>query len=317
MLEIVSKRVVSIGEAMLEMAPVGHGLYRRGYAGDTFNTVWHMAQLMGGHATAGFVTRIGRDSLSDEFAAAMLTDGLDISGVSRDPERSIGLYLIELDGVERSFHYWRQSSAARLLADDPLALAGALRGAGLVQLSGITLAILPREGRATLFRALAEARREGAVVAFDPNIRPRLWSSLQEIRDAVAEMLSLTDIALPSFDDEAAIWDDPAPADTVARFLSCGVREVVVKNGAGKVLFSFDGEGGECDTPPIEDIRDTTGAGDSFNAGYLSARMMGYPPQQAVPVGQALSACVIQHFGARAPHDSVNALSHLVAACSR
>ena len=46
----------------------------------------------------------------------MAADGLDVSGVTRDPERSMGLYLIELDGVERSFHYWRQSSAARWLA---------------------------------------------------------------------------------------------------------------------------------------------------------------------------------------------------------
>ena len=63
-------------------------------------------------------------------------DGLDVAGVIRDPERSMGLYLIELDGVERSFHYWRQCSAARRLADDPAALATALRGAGLTSSVG-------------------------------------------------------------------------------------------------------------------------------------------------------------------------------------
>ena len=39
--------VRAIGEAMVEMAPVGEGLYRRGFAGDTFNTAWHMAQWLG------------------------------------------------------------------------------------------------------------------------------------------------------------------------------------------------------------------------------------------------------------------------------
>lgn len=316
MLEIAPRRVVSIGEAMLELAPVGNGLYRRGYAGDTFNTVWHMAQLLGDNAEAGFVTRIGRDRLSDAFVDQMSADGLDVSGVARDSDRNMGLYLIELDGVERSFHYWRQASAARLLADDPPALAGALRGAGLVQLSGITLAILSRGGRENLFRVLAEARGAGAVIAFDPNIRPRLWSSPEEIRDTVSEMASLTDIALPSFDDEAAQWDDWSPDDTIARFMSVGAREVVVKNGSGRVRFGSEGEVGDCDTPPVDDIRDTTGAGDAFNAGYLSARMMGCPPRQAVSVGQKLSALVIQHFGAHAPRDSVKALSHLVATCS-
>jgi 2-dehydro-3-deoxygluconokinase len=302
---------------MLEMAPVGDDLYRRGYAGDTFNTVWHMAQLLGGNATAGFVTRVGRDRLSDGFAAEMSADGLDVSGVARDPVRTMGLYLIELDGVERSFQYWRQVSAARLLADDPSVLAAALHGAGLIQLSGITLAILSPDGRNTLFRELAEARRAGAVIAFDPNIRPRLWSSPEEIRETVSKMLSFTDIALPSFDDEAEQWGDLSSADTIARFVACGVREVVVKNGAGNVRFFCDGRVGSCDTPFVDEIRDTTGAGDAFNAGYLSARMMGHPPKQAVSVGQKLSALVIQHFGGRAPSESVKHLSHLVVGSSR
>src|SRR5260221_7417305 len=102
--------VVSIGEAMIEMAPVGNQLYRRGYAGDTFNTVWHMKQLLGGSANAAFLTCIGQDSLSAEFAAELVADGLDTSRIRRDATRKMGLYVIELDGVERSFHYWRQHS---------------------------------------------------------------------------------------------------------------------------------------------------------------------------------------------------------------
>ena len=185
MLTFPAGRIVAIGEAMVEMAPVGEGLYRRGYAGDTFNTVWHMAQLLGNAARSGFFTRVGRDGLSDSFVAEMAADGLDVSGVTRDPERGMGLYLVKLDGVERSFHYWRNSSAARRLADDPAALAAALRGAGLIHLSGITLAILSDGARKTLFQVLAEARSAGAVIAFDPNIRPRLWSSHGEIQATV------------------------------------------------------------------------------------------------------------------------------------
>ena len=112
-------KVVSIGEAMVELAPVGEGLFRRGFAGDTYNTAWHMAQLLGGRAEVGFATRVGQDSLSDSFVAGLQADGLSIAGVGRDAARTMGLYLIELDGVERRFHYWRGASAARGLADDP------------------------------------------------------------------------------------------------------------------------------------------------------------------------------------------------------
>ena len=300
MLTIPARRVVAIGEAMVEMAPVGGSLYRRGYAGDTFNTVWHMAQLLGDTARAGFVTRVGRDGLSDAFVDEMAADGLDVSGVIRDPERSMGLYLIELDGVERSFHYWRDTSAARRLADDPAALAEAVRGAGLIHLSGITLAILSADARESLFRLLAEARTAGTIVAFDPNIRPRLWSSHGEVQAIISRMLSLTDIALPSFDDEASNWPDATPSDTINRLLAIGVREVAVKNGAGSVHVHSEGANQEVATPPVDEIRDTTGAGDAFNAGYLSARLLGSGPVDAVAAGQRLSAEVLRTSGARA-----------------
>ena len=307
-----NRQVAAIGEVMLELAPVGDGLYRRGFAGDTFNTVWHMAQLLGPRAQVGYVTRLGQDSLSDECAHEMAADGLHITGVSRDPNRSMGLYLIELQAAERSFHYWRSVSAAKGLADDPARLAAAVGQAGVIHLSGITLAILSAPARAVLFAVLAQARKAGAVVSFDPNIRPRLWSGLAEIRETVAAMLALTDIALPSFDDEAAIWGDASPAATVARFVAAGVREVVVKDGAAAVHHGFDGQGGAVATPAVSGIIDTTGAGDAFNAGYLSARLMGQSVVQAIALGQGLSAQVIRHFGARAPKAQVRGMGALL-----
>lgn len=306
---LVSTRVVAVGEAMLEMAPVGGGHYRLGFAGDTFNTVWHMSQLLGPRARAGLVTRLGTDTLSDRFAAEMAADGLDLAGLSRDPEREMGLYLIELDGAERSFHYWRQHSAARRLADDPAALASALLAAGLIHVSGITLAILSPEARGTLFATLDAARRDGARVSFDPNIRPRLWNSSAETRDTVAQMLGRTDIALPSFDDEHSLWDDATPEMTVARLVDLGVTEVAVKDGPRAVHFLAEGIQGSVETPPVGDLRDTTGAGDAFNAGYLSARLMGTLPAQAVAIGQTLSAMVLATHGARAPRDLVRKMS--------
>lgn len=311
-MEFVSTRFVAIGEAMLEMAPVGDGLFRMGYAGDTFNTLWHAAQLLGERGRASFVTRLGTDRLSDRFAAEMQADGLDLSGLSRDPERQMGLYLIELDGAERSFHYWREVSAARKLADDPVALDGALAGAGLIHVSGITLAILSPDARKSLFDALDKARKAGARVSFDPNIRPRLWASTGDSRAAVTTMLARTDIALPSFDDEAALWGDASPAATITRLRDLGVAEAAVKDGPRPVRFHAGHQQGLCETRPVTDLRDTTGAGDAFNAGYLSARLIGSSQITAIGAGQALSALVLANPGARAPRAAVREMSGII-----
>lgn len=312
MLRVPPGKVIAIGEAMLELVPVGDGLYRRGYAGDTFNTIWHIAQLLGPDVRAGFVTRVGSDSLSEVFVTDCIASGLDVTGILRDPARTMGLYMIDLDGVERSFHYWRSASAARHLADDPAALAASVQGAGLIHVSGITLAILSPTGRRTLIGVLAEARAAGALVSFDPNIRPRLWASTEDIHQTVVAMLVQTDIVLPSFDDETAVWGDVAPDATLARFAAAGVREVTIKNGEGPVTWMCDGMTGSVPTPAVDRILDTTGAGDAFNAGYLSARRAGLEPDRAVAAGQATSAAVLRTHGAKADLAELAAATLLV-----
>lgn len=305
--------VRAIGEAMIELAPVGDGLYRQGHAGDTFNTAWHMARWLGPSAEIGLVTRIGSDTLSDAFAAAMAADGLTLAGVGRDPARTMGLYLIELDGAERSFHYWRDTSAARAIADDPAALARALDGAGLIHLSGITLAILSPPARQTLLAALATARAAGAVVSFDPNIRPRLWSSPDLMRTELMRVLAHVDIALPSLADEQAHFGDRDADATLARFAAAGVAEVVLKDGSGPARLLVDGASATLPTPPVATIRDTTGAGDAFNAGYLAGRLVGHDAPRAVRAGQCLAGTVLAHFGARASRAAIAALPPLAA----
>lgn len=294
---------------MIELAPVGDGLYRRAFAGDTFNTIWHMAQLLGDNARCSFISRIGEDNLSREFASEVSESGLDAKGLGRDPQHTMGLYLIEREGVERRFHYWRQNSAARHLADDPVQLLENLQGCDFIHLSGITLAILAPAARDTLLEALWACRERGAIVSFDPNYRPRLWSSTSEAKSAITKMLSVTGIALPSFDDEQSLWGDVSPEATVNRIAGHGVREIVVKNGSQPVHYSSPELGtAQCDTPAVDGIRDTTGAGDAFNAGYLAARSLCASAADAVRGGQILSALVLQHFGARAPKSEIHEL---------
>ena len=162
-------RILSIGEAMVELSGAGQpDLWRAGIAGDTLNTAWYLRRLLGADWQVGYLTRGGTGPFSDRAVGFMATEGLDVTHIARDSAREIGLYAITLADGERSFSYWRDSSAARRLADDPAVLARALEGCALAYLSGITLAILPPEGRGHLMDALAEARAQGTQVVFDP-----------------------------------------------------------------------------------------------------------------------------------------------------
>jgi 2-dehydro-3-deoxygluconokinase len=297
----ISRKVVGIGEAMVEFAPIGDNSFRRGFAGDTLNTCWHIAKIIREHGEVGYFTRVGQDAFSSEFLDFLETNGLDRQFIARDAERAIGLYVISLNGAERSFSYWRDSSAARRLADDADALAAAVEGAGLIHISGITLAVIGKQGRRNLLRTLDAARRKGGLVSYDPNVRLRLWSDREEMKAALREAFDVTDIALPSFDDEAQLWGDGDPEQTAARIAALGVGEIAVKNGADAAFLFNDGAVNRISTPTVETVRDTTGAGDSFNAGYISARLVGMSPVAACTLGQRVAGEVIGHFGALAP----------------
>jgi 2-dehydro-3-deoxygluconokinase len=128
------------------------------------------------------------------------------------------------------------------------------------------------------------------------------------MRQATQEILAVTDIALPSFDDEAQAWGDVDPQATLARLEQAGVAEIVVKDGMRDVAFSTGGRRGRVPTPAVANVRDTTGAGDAFNAGYLAARLVGMEPPAACGIGQRLAGVVIGHFGALAPTDALQPL---------
>jgi 2-dehydro-3-deoxygluconokinase len=168
----------------------------------------------------------------------------------------------------------------------------------LILFSGITLAILPPGDRAALISALEEARARGSRIAFDPNLRPRLWSNVAEMCAGVSKAAGVADIVLPSFDDEATHFGDADPQATIARYRDAGAMTVVVKNGCDTLNAwdATDGTSEFCPQPVVS--RDTTAAGDSFNAAFLAARLQGATLGDAVAAGAALAAKVVQMPGA-------------------
>ena len=308
-----SLRIVGVGEAMVEFAPVRDGLFKRGFAGDTLNTSWYLRRLLPNAFRISYATRAGTDAISKEFVAFVEASGIEPNAIARDPNRTLGLYTITLDGSERRFSYWRENSAARQLADNPTILANAIADAALIYLSGITLAVIGERGRENLTEALKQARASGARVAFDSNIRLRLWPNEAEAKSAIKMFLSLTDVALPSFDDEANLWRDKTPESTLQRLHDAGIGEIVVKNGSNPALVLSEETVSAVDAVPVQGASDTTAAGDSFNAAYLAARCVGQTPLFSCALAHKLAGEVVRHPGALAPLEAIQPIRKLIA----
>lgn len=297
--------LLAAGEAMIEMSAGTDGQWRMGFAGDTFNTAWYARALLPENRRVAYFTALGTDRYSEALRRFLSGAGLDISLIATVPDRRPGLYFIHHEAGDRHFTYWRDRSAARLLAEDEALLDTAFSSTEAIYISGITLAILAPEARARLMAALSRARATGVRICFDPNIRPSLWSTADEARSALTEAARLSDIVLPTFGDEQALFGDADPHATAARYAGLGATEIVVKNGGMPALLR-EGDA-ETEVPAIRagHVVDATGAGDSFNGAYLAARLTGSRGYEAAVAAHRIAAICIGHHGALAPRDTL------------
>jgi 2-dehydro-3-deoxygluconokinase len=293
---------ISLGECMVELSDQGGGLYRRGFAGDTFNTAWYARRILPKTWSVSYGSCIGADAASGEMRAFMEAGGIDTKALRVIPDQTVGLYMISLDQGERSFSYWRSQSAARCLADDPAWLQATLAGCDVIYFSGITLAILSPEGRAALCAALAEARRQGTMIAFDTNLRPRLWEDHATMQTGIMAGAAVADIILPSFDEEQILFEGATASDTIARYRAAGAHIIALKDGAGDVQL-WDEAGGVRVLPcrPVEHVVDSTAAGDSFGAAFVANVAQGCALEEAALAAMQLAGRVIQYRGALVP----------------
>ena len=193
-----------------------------------------------------------------------ITDhGVGASAIRTIPGASPGLYAITTsESGERSFTYWRSESAARqLFADcdfDILAAYDAL------YLSGISVAILPHSVRLALLDWLGTS---SVKLIYDSNYRPRLWDSVEHARQVTTQLWQHADIALPSIDDEMALFGETGE-QVIDRFTNHSGIGALKRGDKGPLSI---GKTVRQAYAPAPNVVDTTAAGDSFNGGYLAA----------------------------------------------
>jgi 2-dehydro-3-deoxygluconokinase len=293
------KRVICIGECMVELRPAGEGLYRRGFAGDVYNTAVYLKRSDPG-LDVQFATVTGDDPLSEAMRRAWAGEGVGDALAPAEPGGRPGLYMIELDAQgERSFRYWRGESAARGWARTlgPRIREGGFDGASLVYLSGISLAILTPQDRELALQLVRELKRRVGLIAFDPNLRPALWGEISAARAAFEAMAGLADILLPSRQDLELLFGETDLQAMARRLTGLGAAEFAITAEADGCLV-HRGRAEWIDAPRVAQVVDTSGAGDSFNGAYLAARLAGKSPGEAARAGLALAAYVVTQPGA-------------------
>lgn len=291
--------VAALGEAMLEFNQTrpGEPQYLQGFGGDTSNAAIAAARA---GAKAAYLTRTGNDAFGARLLQLWAQEGVDTSGIESDPAAATGIYFVTHGPHGHEFSYLRAGSAASRMT--PAWLDGpageVLRASRILHVSGISLAI-STSACDTAFAAMRMAREAGTQVAFDSNLRLKLWP-LDRARACIERAISLCDIFLPSLEDVttlAGLADPDAVADWAH---ALGARTVVLKLGGEGALVS-DPAGRHRIAPHRVQLVDATGAGDCFCGNLLARMALGDRVLEAARYANAAAALAVQGFGAVAP----------------
>jgi 2-dehydro-3-deoxygluconokinase len=293
--------LAAIGECMIELCEHPDGRITRGFGGDTLNTAVYLARL---GAPVDYLTALGEDPWSEEMLAAWRAEGVGTNSVVRLKDRLPGLYIIQTDDHgERRFSYWRDRAPARDLFKLPQtpSLCMGLLGYGHIYLSGISLSLYGDDGRAVLFHALRRARQAGSKIVFDTNFRARGWPDRDVAMAAYTVLFGMADIVFASVEDLSLLFG-PDGLRILANHADGA--EIVLKLDHPACRITFEGGVVEIAAEPVPAVVDTTAAGDSFAAAYLSARLAGCAPATAARAGHVLAGAVVQHHGAIMPRSA-------------
>lgn len=293
--------IVMLGEAMLELRPHRTGLLQQSFAGDVLNTAIYLQRSARARFDVQFFSAIGTDALSDQLLNFLQQEQIGTELVYRLQHALPGVYLVQNDASgERSFHYWRDASAARQVmrcyAAEPRP--EALADCRLFYLSGISLAILSPADRQLLLQVLHRLKAQGCQLVFDANYRAKLWLSHEEAAAACLELYSLADLVLSGLDDQRALFGHDRLEQACDFLKQLGVKETMLKDGANGALGDYDGQRIRVAASPVHPVVDTTSAGDAFNGGYLAGRLQGLNAMDAARYAARLAAFVVGQPGA-------------------
>lgn len=299
-----STRVWCLGDAVVDLLPDGEERLLKCPGGAPANVAVGIARLAG---NSGFIGRVGGDPFGHFMRRTLADEQVDIACLSLDPDQRTSTVVVALDDEgERSFTFMVRPSADQFVERGDLP---AFQPGEWLHCCSIALACEP--SRSTTLEAMRQLKTAGGFVSFDPNIRSDLWPDVLELRQCLAEGLTLADVVKLSEEEFVFISGsaeiESRMAELAARF---GIALLLVTRGKAGVFACYKGEVTHYPALPVVSI-DTTGAGDAFVAGLLWGLAQHGLPQTPVQLAARLAAAQACGALATTAKGAMTALPHL------
>ena len=213
----------------------------------------------------GYLTPISTDKSGDLLAARLDQAGVVLAG-GRHPAPS-SLAMVTLTNGVPSYSFYRDGTAERQISEDRLT-AALTTDARLFHIGSLALA---GGADADVWEALsARCKQAGIAVSLDPNVRAGLIADPDSYRARLARMMQLADIIKLSDEDLTWIYPDQSEQDALAQLVKdSGASVLALTRGENGASLFHDGQWHDEPVAPMDELKDTVGAGDTFMATML------------------------------------------------
>lgn len=275
-------------EALYRAMPPG----QESSGGSAANTIAGIAALGG---QCGFIAKVRDDQLGHVFHHDMTSLGVRFptAAASDGPATARCLILVTPD-AQRTMNTYLGASP---FFDEADVDASAIRSAGVLYMEGY---LFDRPAAQNAFRKAAEiaraAGRRVAVTLSDPFCVERHRGSFIELLD------SYVDLVFANESEACALYETDDLEVAVDHLAATGITAAITRSERGSLVVEGD-QRTIVAADPVEEVVDTTGAGDLYAAGFLFGYSRGYDVERCARLGSMAAAEVISHMGARPEAD--------------
>ena len=289
--------VCSIGEAMIEISNIKNSLYNQSFAGDTLNFCNYLDKTK---LNAFFLSAIGKSEINQSLLDFVKSKNISTKYIKQINQFEIGLYLIKnKDNGEKQFFYWRDESAAKHYFNniDFLNLYKELKNFDYIYFSGITLSIIHISKLNNFIKLLKLLKSKKIKIVFDFNIRPSRWNK-KNLNIFLDSVLKFVDICFLSGED-MNYWKNKNDIKSYEQIVrKYKLKHSIFRKNAKFTYVFLNKTRYVFKNKLLKTVVDTSGAGDGFNAAYLSNFIVNNDPVLALKAGSSLGSKIVMKKGA-------------------
>ena len=289
--------VCSIGEAMIEISNVKNNLYNQSFAGDTLNFCNYLDKKK---INAFFLSAIGKSEINQPLLDFVRSKNISTKYIKQINQFEVGLYLIKnKDNGEKQFFYWRDESAAKQYFNniDFLNLYKELKNFDYIYFSGITLSIIHVSKLNNFIKLLKLLKSKKIKIVFDFNIRPSRWNK-KNLNIFLDSVLKFVDICFLSGED-MNYWKNKNNIKSYEQIVrKYKLKHSIFRKNAKFTYVFLNKTRYVFKNKLLKRVVDTSGAGDGFNAAYLSNFIVNNDPVLALKAGSSLGSKIVMKKGA-------------------